>query len=298
VSYYDHYDYYKPSKPRKVKNGITARSRTGRIGREWWSKKWLGVVESYGKNWNRLERGRRYARSGQVIGFKIEKGKISGKVQGSMKEPYSVTITVKKISDDQWKETAGLFSKSAAHVASLLAGQMPEDIDRLMPYNVPLFPVKGSFLPACTCPDSAVPCKHIAAMCYIIAEELDKDPFLLFKLRGMEKDCLLREVRLARGRLQNDRIENPEKNTNQKPQPNERRKPIRIDPKSFWSVADYSNMHYNMNKPTVDAAIIKRLGEPKFWRARKNFVELMENSYKTTSYSVIKELSTHNKNTK
>ena len=73
-----------PSKPRKVKNGIKSRSRKGNIGTTWWSKRWLKILESYGSEWssNRLQRGVKYARMGQVINFEISNGGISASVQG------------------------------------------------------------------------------------------------------------------------------------------------------------------------------------------------------------------------
>lgn len=158
----------------------------------WWGRQWIDVLEAFG--WaNRLERGRRYARNGSVLDLHMEKGKIIARVQGSRSTPYKVTIKVEKLKKKQWQKVLKHLSTKALYAAKLLSGDMPEDIaDIFQEVGVHLLPRKDNELDTkCSCPDFAVPCKHIAAVHYLIAEELDKDPFLVFKLRGMEKDEVL-----------------------------------------------------------------------------------------------------------
>jgi len=99
--YYD--NYYTPSKPKPVKDGIKAKTKQGKsFGDTWWSKKWIALLESFG--WDtRLQRGRSYARKGQVVDINIKKGIVTSSVQGSQPKPYKVRIEMKQISDKDWE---------------------------------------------------------------------------------------------------------------------------------------------------------------------------------------------------
>src|SRR5659263_108254 len=171
---------YTPSKPIKVEGGIKAKSKGGCIGDTWWSKRWVSVLESFGWS-NRLERGRRYARGGQVIGFKLLPGKVTASVQGSTPKPYSVLIEVKSFSEAEWEKAIEEMSEKAVFAAKLLAGEMPQNIEEAFKSaGMSLFPASSKDIKTdCSCPDSANPCKHIAAVYYILAEEFDRDPFML-----------------------------------------------------------------------------------------------------------------------
>src|SRR4030065_2033491 len=92
---------YTPSKRIKVEGGIKAKSKRGSIGDTWWSKRLVSVLESFGWS-NRLERGRRYARGGQVLDFKLTPGMVTAHVQGSVSKPYSVVIEVKPLTGEAW----------------------------------------------------------------------------------------------------------------------------------------------------------------------------------------------------
>lgn len=161
----------------------------------WWGKKWIQALESFG--WaNRLERGRRYARQGKVIDLNIEKGKITAFVSGTRSTPYRVSIKVQKFRKSQWNAIIKFLSSKALYAAQLLSGTMPEDIQYVFEEaGINILPHDEAELKvSCSCPDIAVPCKHIAAVHYIIAEELDKDPFLVFKLRGMGKEEFIEQM--------------------------------------------------------------------------------------------------------
>ncbi|NLU10844.1 MAG: hypothetical protein GXW90_07945 [Tepidanaerobacter acetatoxydans] len=167
-------------------------AKSNSFSNTWWGRQWINILESFG--WaNRLERGRRYARNGSVLEFHIEPGKITAKVQGSRSTPYKVTIKVAKLTKKEWQAVLKHLSTKALYAAKLLSGDMPEDIAAIFQeVGISLLPADDSEIDArCSCPDFAVPCKHIAAVHYIVAEELDKDPFLVFKLRGMEKEEVL-----------------------------------------------------------------------------------------------------------
>src|SRR6266536_2139216 len=188
--WYD-FPYFPPSRPLAARGGIKARS----FGKQWWSRRWVAVLEALNLG-GRLRRGRSYARSGQVLSIDIEPESVKAEVQGSRPEPYRVTIAVKRLAGADRTRVAAAVAESALHVAKLMAGEMPEDIETLFDRaGVSLFPARASELRTdCSCPDWSNPCKHIAAVYYLLGEEFDRDPFLIFRLRGIDTAALLDAV--------------------------------------------------------------------------------------------------------
>ncbi len=186
------YDYFPPSVPRAAKGGIKAQSKRGAFGESWWAKRWIRVLESFYIG-GRLQRGRSYARRGQVVSIVIDTGEVNASVQGSDPTPYEVTIGLPVLSSQDWQKLARALSRQAIFSAKLLAGEMPQDIEQAFADSgLSLFPAKMKDLKTdCSCPDWSNPCKHIAAVYYLLGEEFDRDPFLIFKLRGMSREGLV-----------------------------------------------------------------------------------------------------------
>jgi uncharacterized Zn finger protein len=148
---------------------------------------------------NRLPRGRTYARTGAVGEIGVRAGAIMASVQGSRAKPYKVTVRVRTYSDQEWEITLATLASRAGHLAALLDGEMPPGVaDDLAAANIDLLPVAGELQPRCSCPDWANPCKHAAAVCYLVADTLDADPFLLFLMRGRGRDTVLAGLRARR----------------------------------------------------------------------------------------------------
>ncbi len=189
-----------PSRPIRVDGGIKARSKRGAIGEQWWSRRFIGVLESYGMS-GRLARGRSYARAGQVLDFKLSQGKVTARVQGSRVRPYQVRIGVLPLTTAQWRRVQDRLASQALFRAKLLAGEMPHEIEEVFAEcGTPLFPRSAADLDMhCSCPDWGVPCKHLAAVCYVLAEEFDRDPFGMLAWRGQGRDDLLAALRRIRG---------------------------------------------------------------------------------------------------
>ena len=187
-----YYGWYERTTPRDVKGGIKAQSKRGAFGESWWAKRWISVLESFDIG-ARLGRGRSYARRGQVVSVDVAKGKVTAKVQGSQREPYRVTIAVEPLGDREWAKVAEALSAQAIFAAKLLAGEMPQEVETVFTgAGVSLFPKKSKDLEtSCSCPDWSNPCKHVAAVYYLLGEEFDRDPFLIFTLRGMTRDELV-----------------------------------------------------------------------------------------------------------
>ena len=185
-----------PARPIRVDGGIRARSKRGAIGEQWWSRRFISVLESYGMS-GRLARGRSYARAGQVLDFELAQGKVTARVQGSRVRPYQVRIGVLPLTTAQWRRVQDRLASQALFRAKLLAGEMPREIeDVFAECGTPLFPRSPADLDMhCSCPDWEVPCKHLAAVCYVLAEEFDRDPFGMLAWRGKARDELLAALR-------------------------------------------------------------------------------------------------------
>ncbi len=185
--------------PRKARGGIKARSEGGEFAKNWWARRWIGAMERLVPI-ARLERGRYYAREGQVLSLEEIKNGVAARVQGSRAKPYLVTIRMRPLSNEQWKKVLDVLADRAIFAAQLLAGEMPANIeDAFAAAGVSLFPVSpGDLMTECNCPDWANPCKHVAATHYILGERFDEDPFLLFRLRGRTQDSILNGLRQRR----------------------------------------------------------------------------------------------------
>jgi uncharacterized Zn finger protein len=274
--YYEYYEYYPRSQPRQAKGGIKAQTKRGGFGQSWWASRWIAVLESFNIG-ARLGRGRSYARGGQVLSIDIKAGRVTAKVQGSRPKPYDVTIEVKTLTKSDWKKVAAALSKEAIFAAGLLAGKMPENIEEAFKQaGVSLFPGASKDLQTdCSCPDWSNPCKHIAAAYYLLGEEFDRDPFLIFKLRGMNRDKL---VGLLHAGVPGESIAGEPQAPSIEPQP------LAMEPDAFWGGTDvHGEFASEAVIPPVAAALPKRLGSFPFWRAQESFLAAMEERYRDAS---------------
>lgn len=190
--------YPPPARPRAVEGGLKARSTRGAIGQTWWSERFVDVLEHIGLG-NRLQRGRNYARKGQVISLDVDAGLVSALVQGSRSRPYRVRIGIRAFGKAEWAKLEAELAGSVWYMAKLLAGEMPEDIeDVFAAAALSLFPSAAEELSMdCSCPDYQVPCKHIAAAFYLLAEAFDENPFTILAWRGRDREDLLAHLQSA-----------------------------------------------------------------------------------------------------
>jgi uncharacterized Zn finger protein len=225
----------------------------------------------------RLSRGRTYARKGQVMDIGIEKGAVRATVQGSRSHPYEVEVRFRPLSRAQWYQVAKALGDRFISLARLLAGEMPEDIENVFENaKLSLFPHRLRDLETdCSCPDWSNPCKHTAAVFYLLAEEFDRDPFLLFKLRGLAREELFEllgysPAAAARPLPEPDRLEVAEL------VPEE---PL-LEPSAFWGGEELpGDLFGEVRLPEVTATLPKRLGIFPFWRGKAPFLEALEPFY-------------------
>lgn len=192
-------DGFPTARPIPVRGGLVARSTRGGIGEQWWSRRFIEVMESFEVG-GRLTRGRSYARKGQVISLDVEPGEVTAQVQGSRATPYQVRIGLARFTELIWAKAEVVLAEQAIHSARLLAGQFPPELEPVFArIGAPLFPGRlGDLKLSCSCPDPVIPCKHLAAAFYLLAERFDDDPFLILRWRGRRREALLERLRQLR----------------------------------------------------------------------------------------------------
>ncbi len=173
------------------------------FSRTWWGQRFIAALEQF-TDPARLGRGRSYASGGRILDYTLVKGTVTARVRGSInpyfgvyKEPiYRTSITIKAISAADWTKAIRHIASRADLVTKLLMNEMPDTIeDAFSGLGLHLLPhSERDFVTDCTCPDWANPCKHIAGVYYLLASALDRDPFVMFELRGLSRDDLHAEL--------------------------------------------------------------------------------------------------------
>ncbi|MFV0308759.1 MAG: SWIM zinc finger family protein [Desertimonas sp.] len=191
-SWDDSWRTYPASKPRPTDAGIATRRQRGAMAESWWSRRLVDLLDSYGLG-ARMQRGRRYARAGQLLSFDVQPGLVLGQVQGSRRAPYVASVQFTPLTDEQWADVQHEIESTLQFSARLLAGEVPAELEEVFDRaGVSLLPRRWDDLRAsCSCPDWEVPCKHLAAVLYVLADHLDDDPWLLLTWRGRTRDQLL-----------------------------------------------------------------------------------------------------------
>jgi uncharacterized Zn finger protein len=161
----------------------------------WWVEQWMELINSY-RYKKRLERAWTYAREGNVLSIRFEGRRVHARVQGTEKDPYKVKLWLDVLNDEDWSYVLEALSLKARWSAQLLAGVMPQDIERAFAASGKrLFPFKLQEVRSeCSCPDKANPCKHISAVYYLMGDRFSEDPFVLFQLRGRTRSQLLTDL--------------------------------------------------------------------------------------------------------
>jgi uncharacterized Zn finger protein len=278
VTSFGYYSHYERPQPLPAQGGIPARSRRGAIGETWWSRRFIELLESFGAG-SRLKRGRNYARTGQVSELEIEPGVVLAKVQGSRYSPYSVRIRCKVLSEHQWRRAEKAMAAQALPLAKLLAGEMPHNIeDVLASCKLTLFPrSKAELTASCTCPDWENPCKHVAAVYYILAERFDEDPFLIFAWRGREQDELVERLRARRGGGRGAGARTAQSSPQTDPGA-----PLSSVLDSFWSSGPgLAELHVNPLAGEAPHALLRQLGPAPVEAGGRNLAEILAPAYAT-----------------
>jgi uncharacterized Zn finger protein len=257
----------KSRKKTTAKNGIKVRT----IGATWWGQRWIEALERMSRDYlNRLGRGRTYARAGRVHDFGIEPGMVRARVTGSDGELYDVSLRVAMLPPASWTKAIEAMSRQAVFAAELLAGQMPQDIEQAFrAAGHSLFPVKQREIETdCSCADWANPCKHVAAVHYVLGEAFDKDPFLLFELRGRTRQQVLGALSALRSGLPDDqlaaKVAKAAKGRVRRAAPRfvELRQHL---PEEFERRSTIPRLQFSIDAPTASYTLLSQLGAPPSW---------------------------------
>jgi uncharacterized Zn finger protein len=267
--------YYNNKPTIETDEGIKAKSKRGAFVKSWWATRWIEAMEQL-MDRGRLQRGRRYARKGQVLSLTEGVGEVVGKVQGSRKRPYTITISINPLTDAQWEQVIEALAARPIFMAQLLAGEMPQEIEEAFAdVNLSLFPTARDLAQECNCPDWAEVCKHLAAVQYILAERFDEDPFLLFRLRGKTQDEILAALRKLQGAGGTEETAVPE----YEPPP-----PLSDSLNNFWEIGEEAaQFQTHIDAPDTPYPALARLGAP-------NFMEDVERWLKP-AYDVMSEMA-------
>jgi uncharacterized Zn finger protein len=266
-----------------------------KFSRTWWGERFIKALEAFTDD-ARLQRGRAYASGGKVLSFNVELNHITAKVKGSInayfgvhKEPtYNISIEITPIAKNKWNEAIKQLSSKASIVSRLLLNEVPENIENIFSeLGLHLLPhSRKDFKTNCSCPDSANPCKHIAGVYYLVASELDNNPFLLFELRGLSKTEL--QAKLADsplGKALSDELHTLEVTIDSSSsfytQPEKESVLEKPSVREFWLSTKRLPQSLEVTTGSgVSAILIKKQGDfPAFWRKDNSFIETMELLY-------------------
>jgi uncharacterized Zn finger protein len=266
-----------------------------KFSRTWWGKKFIAALEEL-SDAGRLSRGRSYANNGKVKSFGIKDGIVTAQVRGSVnpyygvyKEPlYTTTIEFQPISAAKWAAAIALIASRASLISRLLLNEIPDNIeDSFALLGLNLLPrSKKDFAAKCSCPDWGNPCKHIAGVYYLVAAELDRDPFLLFELRGLSREDLHKE--LAKSPL-GQALSAELQLTQRAPQAasSYHTRPLSVSIgrveglRDFWHGTKRLPQTIEPLPQTLVPGIpVKKQGDfPAFWHRENSFIEAMETLY-------------------
>ncbi|RCJ23863.1 hypothetical protein A6770_29035 [Nostoc minutum NIES-26] len=255
---------------------------TLQASREWWSQRWLDLLDSY-RFKKRLERARNYSRQGNVLSIEFKGAKVLARVQGSEAEPYKVSLSLDAFSDEEWGYVIETMSHKAIFAAKLLAGEMPQNMEEAFTTNgLSLFPFTlGDVHSKCSCPDKANPCKHVGAVYYQLGDRFSEDPFVLFQLRGRTKEQIISDLRKLRSAKV--KATTPETSETQTPILSTQYS-VKIG--AFWQYHEPLESSLVVIAPSSSETVLDVLGAIPLAKAEENVVNL------TSSDVVMKYLNT------
>ena len=281
---YRDYGWYPESRPIATDKGLKARSKQRRVHKELVGGALdRGARKTHGHKSPEPGTPLRPAGSGPLH-RRTEWGSGGKGARLSRARPYRVDVELEQFSDEQWEKVTEVLAGRAHFSARLLSGEMPEDIEEAFSAaSISLFPERqGELRTECTCPDSAVVCKHIAAVHYILGDRFDEDPFLIFRLRGCTEEQLTQALRARRGR---EDQESSEEDTD--PEPESPPVPLEKEMERFWEAKQaLEKVKVSIKAPVVELSVLRRLGQPGF--VGENLVSVLAPVYESISRAALR----------
>jgi len=264
------------------------------FGRTWWGERFLQALEKF-TGPARLQRGRAYASNGRVVDHGIERGTVVARVRGSVNPYYGATeepiydprIKLTQIDPGHWASVIARIASRADLLVKLLQGEMPDQIeDVFAAEGLHLLPRdRAELQTSCSCPDWENPCKHIAGVYYVLARDLDRDPFVLFSLRGLSRMALQAELlksplgQALASSLTPETVE-IEPATSLHTRPTKLPADPSVSHRAFWTGSRRLPPVEPVPQVRVPALVAKKQGDyPAFWHKDGSFIEAMETIY-------------------
>jgi len=264
------------------------------FGRTWWGERFLKALEQFTTP-ARLTRGKAYATNGKVVEYGIDRGTVKATVRGSIntyygiyEEPlYDTRIKITQIDPGEWTRVVGRIATRADLVVKLLQQEMPDQIEEAFAAEgLHLLPQsQGEFQTSCSCPDWENPCKHVAGLYYVLARDLDRDPFVLFSMRGLPRKALQAELlksalgQILAAQLTPD-LPEPEPAESLHTRPTKQPAEPSVGHRAFWTGARRLPPAEPVPQMRVPALVVKKQGDyPPFWKKDGSFIEAMEELY-------------------
>ncbi|MFC1659438.1 SWIM zinc finger family protein [Pseudomonadota bacterium] len=266
-----------------------------KLTRTWWGTKFMDALSNFMEE-GRLKRGRSYSGENRLLSFDLNNTDIKARIRGNKnpyfgiyKEPrYNVSLSFTKIPQNKWPKIIDKISNNVGLMSKLILNEMPDNIeDVFLDFKENFLPLKPKDINSkCSCPDWENPCKHVAGVYFKVASLLDKDPFLMFQLRGISKSRLqdsLRKTELGKALISSfmkDEMEIKENNSFYT-SPEIIDFDQNIDLMKFWNGSKIIDQPLSNNhNETVPAILIKKQGDyPAFWHRDNSFITTMEEVY-------------------
>lgn len=227
----------------------------------WIAESWVRFISSFMIG-ARFSRGKTYANKGQVLDIAVEPGIVSAKVQGSRRKPYDIKIKFQTLTQTAWENIAQRLRADAVLCAQVLSGHFPAEFETFFEREgASLFPkLENDSSMDCSCPDWSVPCKHIVAVFFLLGEAFEQDPFLILKLRGIEREIFLSLIGIK----------------------NEQKIPGKIK-SSFIFIKEELPFVPIPNQPSEPAQILDEFGAFPFWKGKQTIKQKLAPIYERAS---------------
>ena len=252
-------------------------------GNTWWGKQWLNSLNDIDFS-NRLPRGRTYANKGLAQEIELDENIITAEVQGSVFKPYQVEFTIPIFTKNEKSVILSLITDNPFFLSKLLNRELPPNLNRLCQIQgINIFPKTWDDLQGnCSCPDHAVPCKHMAAVLYLIANEIDKNPFVVFQLHDFD---LFKELEKA-GYAADEKTDVPIYSSEDLQQPFSLEKN-----KKEWDDQIFNELDFSI-LPNCRESLLKILGEQPVFYNQGDFKSVLEKVYTKISKEFFKKNKT------
>lgn len=252
-----------PRTPFTVTGGIRAQNSRNLKARVWWGRRWLETLERFALG-SRLGRGRSYAASGQVRTLDISAGHVRAIIQGAEPEPYRTELRLRTLNADAVAAFRRALQDNPVWSARLAIRDFPAEFEPLFDrLGCPLFPApENDLVLHCTCRDWVKPCKHLAALFYLLAEAIERDPQLLLTMRGVPRELTA-----------------PSRASGAPAHPAVQQHPRMLSAADFWGEHNEPFSDYGTPPAGTVTPLVRRLGSLPFWRGTERLVETLNTVY-------------------